>query len=151
MLNSYSPKDVNASFQGVAITGFAEDSMIRIKRNEDVLTETVGARGELSLTKNANKTGEIEIELMMTSTTNLKFAALLAITEAGGPILVGQLIIQEPSGSNLTLANNAYLKKVPDIELAKDQTSRVWTFGCENLLVTDLPSGFLPDIKGFTL
>ena len=151
MLNAYSPKDVNVSWQGIAITGFAEDTMIRISRNEDVLTETVGARGELSLTKNANKTGEIEIELMQTSESNLALSALLNTMEQGGVIPVGQLIIQEPSGSNITVANNAYLKGTPDIELGMEQYSKVWTFGCENLLFTDLPDGFIPDLTGFSL
>jgi hypothetical protein len=151
MLNSYSPKQVNVSWQGIAIVGFAEDSMIRISRNEDVLMETVGARGELSLTHNANKTGEIEIELMQTSTSNLALSALLAATELGGDIPVGQLIIQDPSGSNFTVANNAYLKKAPEVELGKEQNSRVWTFGCETLLYTSTPDGFVPNIPGFTV
>lgn len=151
MINSYSPKNVNISFQGIALTGFAEDSFIRIKRNSDVLTEVVGARGELSLTVVADKTGELELELLQTSPSNLALSALLAVMELGGVIPVGQFLVTDPSGSNITIANNAYLKGTPDIELAKDQNSRVWTFGCETLLFTSTPDGFSPDIPGFSL
>lgn len=152
MLNSYSPKDVNVSFNGIAITGFAPDSFIRVKRNTDVLSEVVGAAGELSLTKIADKTGEIEIELMQTSPSNLALSALLFGTEwDDAPIPVGEIIIVDPSGSNFTLAHNAYIKMAPDIDLGAEQTSRVWTFGCESLKYVPVPAGFIPDIKGFTL
>lgn len=152
MLNSYSPKDVSVSFNSIAITGFAPDSFIRLRRNSDVLTETVGSAGELSLTKIADKTGEIEIELLQTSESNLALSALLLETEFGGGLIpVGEIIILDESGSNTTVAHNAYIKTAPEIELGAEQNSRVWKFGCEELVYTSLPSGFVPDFTGFTL
>lgn len=152
MLNSYSPKDVSVSFNGIAITGFAEDSMVRIRRNSEILTETVGAQGELSLTKNADKTGEVEVELLQTSESNIALSALLFASEFGGGLIpVGEIIVTDPSGSNLTLAHNAYIKTPPEIELGKDQASRVWVFGCEELVFTSTPSGFSADFSGLTL
>ena len=152
MLNSYSPKNVNVSFQGVAITGFAPDSFIRISRNEDVLKETVGSAGNLALTHNADKTGTIEIELMQTSESNIALSAILFGFEFDtGIIPVGQIVIQDPSGSNLTLANNAYIKVSPEIDLGADQSSRTWVFGCEELVYTSTPDGYTPDFTGFTL
>ena len=152
MLNSYSPKDVSVSFNGIAITGFAPDSFIRLRRNSEVITETVGAAGELSLTKVADKTGEIEIELLQTSESNISLSALLLATEFGGGLIpVGEIIILDESGSNTTLAHNAYIKAAPEIELGAEQNSRTWKFGCEELVYTNVPSGFVPDFKGFTL
>ena len=152
MLSAYSPKDVSVSFNGIAITGFAPDSFIRAKRNSDVLKETVGAAGELSLTKIADKTGEIEIELLQTSESNLALAALLLAQEFGGGLIpVGEIIILDESGSIPVLAHNAYLKMAPEMDLGADQNSRTWTFGCEELVYTAAPSGFVPDFKGFTL
>ena len=152
MLNSYSPRNVNVSFQGIAITGFAPESFIRISRNTEILKETVGSAGNLALTHNADKTGTIEIELMQTSESNIALSALLFAFEFSTDIIpVGQIIIQDPSGSNLTLANNAYLKVAPDVELGADQNSRTWTFGCEELVYTAVPDGFTPDFSGFSL
>lgn len=152
MLNSYSPKDVNVSFSGIAISGFAPDSFIRIRRNSDILNETVGSQGELSLTKIADKTGEIEIELLQTSESNILLSGILLGFEFGtASIPVGELIIQEPSGSNFTIAHNAYIKMAPEIELGADQNSRVWTFGCEELVYTSAPAGFSPEVSGLTL
>lgn len=152
MLNSYSPKDVSVSFNGIAITGFAPDSFIRIRRNSDSLNETVGSQGELSLTKIADKTGEIELELLQTSESNITLSALLFGTEFGGELIpVGEIVIQDPSGSNFTVAHNAYIKNPPEIELGAEQNSRTWTFGCEELVYTALPAGYSPDFTGFTL
>ena len=151
MLNSYSPRDVNVSFNGIAITGFAPDSFIRIKRNANLLEETVGSAGELALTHVADKTGEIEIELMQTSESNLILSGLILTMEGGGLIPVGEIVIQEPSGSNLTVAHNAYIKMLPEIELGSSQTTRTWTFGCEELVYTSVPAGILPDVPGFTI
>lgn len=152
MLNSYSPKEVNVSFNGIAITGFAPDSFIRIRRNSDVLYETVGSQGELSLTKNADKTGEIEIELLQTAESNIELSALLFGTEFGGGLIpVGEIVIEDPSGSNLTVAHNAYIKMTPEIDLGNEQNSRTWTFGCEELVYTSLPAGFSPDFSGLTI
>lgn len=153
MLTSYSPKDVSVSFNGLAITGYAEDSFIRVRRNTDSLTEHVGAAGELALTKNADKTGEIEIELLQTSETHLALSALLSTYEfiEGAPIVVGELVINDPSGSAFVIAHNAYVKMTPEIELGSSQNSRIWTFGCETLVYTATPAGWTEGVKGFTL
>lgn len=143
MLNSYSPRDVNVSFNGIAITGFAPESFIRIKRNSDLLTETVGSAGELALTHVADKTGEIEIELMQTSSANLGLSALvLAMEFQTNLIPVGEIVILDPSGSNFTIAHNAYIKRVPEVELGANQNTRTWVFGCEELVYTATPAGF---------
>ena len=150
MLPAYSPKDVNISFNGFPVTGFAPDSFIRLRRNSDLLGETVGAAGELSLTKIADRTGEIEIELMQTSESNFVLSAVALATENGGPITVGVLMIQDPSGSVLATALNAYIKAMPEVELGADQNSKTWMFGCETLEYTATPPGFLSDYTGTT-
>lgn len=150
MLPSYSPKDVKISFNGIAITGYAPDSFVRLRRNSDILGETVGAAGELSLTKIADRTGEVEIELMQTSESNLLLSGIALLTENGGPITVGVLMIQDPSGSVLATALNAYIKSHPEVELGADQNSKTWTFGCEILEYSSTPAGHDAGYTGFT-
>lgn len=150
MLPSYSPKDVHISFDGVAITGFAPDSFIRMRRNSDLLGETVGSAGELSLTKIADRTGEVEIELMQTAESNLLLSGVAHAIENGGPITVGVLMIQDPSGSVLGTALNAYIKSHPEVELGSDQNSKTWIFGCEVLEYTSTPAGHDAGYTGFT-
>lgn len=151
MLPAYSPKDVKVSFSGIAITGFAPDSFIRLSRNSPLLNETVGAAGELSLTKNADRTGAVEIELMQTAESNGLLSILAVATENGGPITVGTLLIQDPSGSVMAIALNAYLKELPDVELGADQNTKTWMFGCEELQYTATPPGAdSGTVTGFT-
>lgn len=150
MLPAYSPKDVAISFNGIAITGFAPDSFVRLRRNSALLGETVGAAGELSLTKIADRTGEVEIELMQTSASNLLLSAIALATENGGPVTVGVLMIQDPSGSVLATALNAYMKSFPEVELGAEQNSKTWTFGCEVLEYTSTPPGADSGTQGFT-
>lgn len=150
MLPAYSPKDVAISFNGIAITGFAPDSFVRLRRNSALLGETVGAAGELSLTKIADRTGEVEIELMQTSASNLLLSAIALATENGGPVTVGVLMIQDPSGSVLATALNAYMKSFPEVELGAEQNSKTWTFGCEVLEYTSTPPGVDAGTQGFT-
>lgn len=151
MLPSYSPKDVKVSFNGIAITGFAPDSAIRLRRNSPIIKNTVGMAGDLSITRIADRTGEIEIELMQTAESNLDLSALAHSIELGGPIPVGAMLVQDPSGSVLATALNAYLMMHPDIELGADQNSKVWTFGCEILEYSATPPGFVAGFTGLTL
>ncbi len=140
------------SWNGFALTGYAPDSFIRISRNSDVLKETIGAAGELALTKVADKTGTLELELLQTSETNLILSAILLGTEFEGDVIpVGQFILQDLSGSVLVIATNTYLKQAPEIELGADQNSKVWTFGCEELRYSSTPDGFNPEFTGFSL
>ncbi len=150
MLPSYSPKDVSISFNGYAISGFAPDSFVRLRRNSDLLNETVGSAGELSLTKIADRTGEIEVELMQTAESNLILSGLALATENGEPIITGVLMIQDPSGSVLATALDAYIKALPDVELGADQNTKTWMFGCETLEYTATPPGFVSDYTGTT-
>lgn len=150
MLTSYSPKDVHISFDGVSITGFAPDTFVSLRRNSPLLGETVGAAGELSLTKNADRTGEIEITLMQTASSNLILSGLALATENGGSITTGVLLILDPSGSVLATALNAYIKSFPDVELGAEQSPKTWTFGCEILEYSSIPSGFAEGFTGLT-
>lgn len=144
MLQSYSPKDVNISFNGIPITGFAPDSFVRLRRNSDVVRETVGADGEMALTFSADRTGEVEIELMQTSKANLTLSLALQLMEKTRTPTLGVLMVQDPSGSVLAVAKNAYIKAYPEVELGADMNTKNWMFGCEVLEYSDTPPGFNP-------
>lgn len=66
-MRTYDPKDVNVIVGGVALTGFAEDTFVTAERMEDSFTEYVGAKGEVAMADNNNKTGEITVTLEATS------------------------------------------------------------------------------------
>lgn len=137
----YSPKDVVVSWNGINITGFAEDSFIRLSRNSDLVERVVGAGGDVSLTKIADRTGTVEIELMQTSPTNALLSAFAVAQESiVGLDGISNFSIVDPSGSVLAVAINAWLEAYPDVDLGSGQTSRTWTFGCERLEYIQAPS-----------
>lgn len=135
MYQQYSPKDVVCSWNGIAIEGFAPDSFLRLQRTSPLITPVVGAGGQVALTRNADKTGTIEIELMQTSLSNQMLSAIQAKqdnTELEEDIS-SNFVIYDPSGSVLATGINAWLQELPQIELGRDQNSKTWIFGCEKL------------------
>lgn len=66
-MREFDPKEVNTIVDGIALTGYSENSMVAAERMEDTFTEYVGAKGEVSTSENANKTGEITVTLQSTS------------------------------------------------------------------------------------
>lgn len=135
MYQQYSPKDVVCSWNGIAIEGFAPDSFLRLQRTSPLITPVVGAGGQVALTRNADKTGTIEIELMQTSLSNQMLSAIQAKQDNMEleEDISSNFIIYDPSGSVLATGINAWLQELPQIELGRDQNSKTWIFGCEKL------------------
>lgn len=135
MYQQYSPKDVVCSWNGIAIEGFAPDSFLRLQRTSPLVTTVVGAGGQVALTRNADKTGTIEIELMQTSLSNQMLSAIQAKQDNMEleEDISSNFVIYDPSGSVLATGINAWLQELPQIELGRDQNSKTWIFGCEKL------------------
>ncbi|HGF3815910.1 TPA: phage protein [Escherichia coli] len=138
MYQQYSPKDVVCSWNGIAIEGFAPDSFLRLQRTSPLVTPVVGAGGQVALTRNADKTGTIEIELMQTSLSNQMLSAIQAKQDNMEleEDISSNFVIYDPSGSVLATGINAWLQELPQIELGRDQNSKTWIFGCEKLNYT---------------
>ncbi|QIN92976.1 hypothetical protein [Phage NBSal004] len=138
MYQQYSPKDVVCSWNGIAIEGFAPDSFLRLQRTSPLVTPVVGAGGQVALTRNADKTGTIEIELMQTSLSNQMLSAIQAKQDNMEleEDISSNFVIYDPSGSVLATGINAWLQELPQIELGRDQNSKTWIFGCEKLEYT---------------
>ena len=135
MYQQYSPKDVVCSWNGIAIEGFAPDSFLRLQRTSPLVTPVVGAGGQVALTRNADKTGTIEIELMQTSLSNQMLSAIQAKQDNMEleEDISSNFVIYDPSCSVLATGINAWLQELPQIELGRDQNSKTWIFGCEKL------------------
>ncbi|AZV01478.1 hypothetical protein vBSflM004_089 [Shigella phage vB_SflM_004] len=105
MYQQYSPKDVVCSWNGIAIEGFAPDSFLRLQRTSPLVTPVVGAGGQVALTRNADKTGTIEIELMQTSLSNQMLSAIQAKQDDMEleEDISSNFVIYDPSGSVLVI------------------------------------------------
>ena len=76
---SYDPKKVNVNINGKIITGFSPDGVINVVRNEDIVTPTTGAKGDVTYNENANESGQVTLHLMGSS-SSLPFLRSLAVT-----------------------------------------------------------------------
>jgi len=64
---AYDPKKVTVSANGRVLTGFAEDGVVVLTHNEDIVTPAVGAKGDVVYSENANNSGNAALPLMSTS------------------------------------------------------------------------------------
>lgn len=75
---TYDPRKVNLILNGKVITGFTSEGVIKISRNEDIVTAAVGVKGDVAYSENANESGNIAFTLMETS-SSLPFVRELAL------------------------------------------------------------------------
>lgn len=152
-LYTYSPADVSISWGGHTFVGVAEDTFITLKRSVDLVNKTVGGFGDVGLTQNADKTGDIEITLLQNSPTNWFLGGVgvgLENTTTRLPDAVGAMVINDPSGSVLAVAQGVWIQGYPEVALgATDQNSKTWMFGCKRLDYNATPVGVVVDLPTF--
>lgn len=66
---SYDPKKVNVIVGGRIITGFASDGLVTLTKNEDSVTTSAGAKGDIVYSENANESGTVAMTLSSTSSS----------------------------------------------------------------------------------
>ena len=115
----YNPKDVTVIYDGMVITGFAEDSMIKAEKNEDNMLPHVGVLGEVSVAINADNTGKITISLASTS----PFIKILADKARANTIAPLSVVNMNKYGVNVG-GTQAFIIKAPDVTIAKEVESQ---------------------------
>lgn len=70
-VSTYDPKKVTVSVGGRVITGFAADGVVTLTHNEDAVTPSVGAKGDVAYSENANNSGNAALPLMSTSSSRV--------------------------------------------------------------------------------
>lgn len=138
-LKEYDPGDVVFIFGPVIITdGWAEDSMIKVSRDEDTYTKKVGAAGEVTRVRNRNRSGSFELTLMQSSAQNALLSAVAATDELSGDG-VHPIMLKDLGGNTIATAANAWIRKMPETEFTKEVGARTWMFDCD--IVTQLEGG----------
>lgn len=149
---TYSPKDVQISYSGIAVAGFGEDDFVSLERTSPLMTPTTGADGILTRTKVADRTGTITITLAQTAKANSTLAAISRTQELAKDLAVGNIIISDPSGSVLAVGINSVLAALPSVSLGSEATNgKEWQFHCEILDYDAIPADILADLPDFTI
>ena len=129
---TYDPLRVVVTFGGITITGFGPDTFVKVSRDEDAFTKQVGAGGDVTRTRNQNRSGSVEITLQATSPSNDELTAIAKADEVGG-IGIAPFQVKDLNSTTLCGAQNAWVKKMPDMERAKETGVAVWVLDCDKI------------------
>lgn len=132
VVKTYDPKQVSVIIGGKIMSGFADGSIVKVKRNSDAFTLKVGVDGGGTRAKSNDSSGEIEIELMQSSNSNddlSAFAQADALTNAG--VVSG--IVKDGSGRTVVGATTCWVKKMPDVSFGKEVGTRTWVIVSDDL------------------
>jgi len=121
-VNTYDPEDVNVIVNGTILTGFMDGTFVRVEKDEENYTAHVGAKGEVTRSKNANKLGKITVTLKQDSPSNA-YLKRLEKSKSTFPVAV----IDQNFGENRG-GNDAWIEKSPNSEYGDEISSREWIF-----------------------
>lgn len=144
VFGTYDPTRVLVSFKGVPLDGFAAGTFIKVARNEDGWTFQPSNSGGGARSRNPNKSGTIEITLHTASPANgylSTFAVADELTAEG----VGEFMVKDMSTNGaICNAQNAWIKKFPDWERAKETGEVTWVIESDDINV--LHDGLTPSV-----
>lgn len=112
---TFDPKDVTVIYDGLVITGFAEDGMIEAEKNEDNMIPHVDILGNVSVAINADNTGKVTIPLNYTS----PFIKILSDKANSHTIAPFSVVNMNENGVDIS-ATQAFVIKPPDIKVSKE-------------------------------
>lgn len=135
---TYDPAKCEINVAGFDIGGpLGGGTFIKIARNEDAYTFTPGARGGGARTRNANKSGVIEITVQASSPANGVLSALATADELDGSG-VGAFLFKDNSGTGPATtaeAEHVWVKKPADIERGKEIGEVTWVIEAAELKI----------------
>lgn len=128
----YDARKIAITWKGFRILGFAPDTFCRISFSADAFTKQVGGRGDVTRSGMADESAEVGITLMRASQTNDELSRIHR-SDRRRRDGVGKLQIEDLLGNLLAVADKAWLRKNPDIELGAEDTDVEWMFDCAQL------------------
>ena len=116
---SYDPKKINVIVAGRVITGFSADGVVTLAKSEDSVTPSVGAKGDVAYSENANESGTVTLTLMSTSSSLAYLRDLEAKRKA-----VNVTISDVNDADSFTMSeDNCRITKMPDVARQKEQAT----------------------------
>lgn len=118
-VTTYDPKKVNVIVGGRVITGFASDGVVTLAKSENSVTPSVGAKGDVTYSENANESGTVSLTLMSTSSSLSYLRDLEAKRRA-----VNVSITDANDDTAFTMnEDNCRITKMPDVARQKEQAT----------------------------
>ncbi len=114
-MNNYDSKKVSLIIDGTFITGFHDGTFITAKKNNDNFMEHVGAKGDVTLSENADGSGTITFTLKQNS-TSLSFIQRLSKQKRA----YSAQVIDANDGSFKAGGNEARIRRTPGREFGSE-------------------------------
>lgn len=132
---AYDPAQVIVTVGVRSISGYADGTFVRVSREVDSFTKYVGSDGTVARTKSNNYSGSITITLMQTSPDNDYLTNLLALAETANAQSLGvfNVKITDKTGTSVFSSANAWIRKYPDVDYARDISTREWVIDVDRL------------------
>lgn len=133
---TYAADKVIVIVGGIPVSGFADGTFVTAKYEADRYIKKVGADGEVSRSKNADKSGTIEIVLSQTSASNDALSALFGLSALAGIDPVVPVAVTDLSGRSLVAASKCWLKTSPEVTFGREIGERTWVLEAADLLIS---------------
>lgn len=139
---SYDPKNNTVVVQGQLIDGFADDTMIKVSRNEEGWSFQPSNSGGGARSRNPNKSGRAEITLKASSPANAVLSAIAIADELRGEG-IGEFLVKDRSSTAASCSGqNCWIVKHPDWERQKEVGNVTWIIEIEEVDI--FHSGLIP-------
>lgn len=133
MVKTYNPKEISIIIGSRALHGYSDSDFVAVDRNEDNWTLLVGADGESTRSKNANKSGRITITLLASSDSNDYLTGLAVADELSGRSTFSGLV-KDPFGTTLHAFATGWIVKQPTTTFGKEAGTREWVIETDELV-----------------
>lgn len=142
-IREYNPDKVNVSWGDgtLPLRGFADGTFITMTRANPRTDATVGAHGDVAITKTADRTGTVEITLLQNSPSNVELSAIVNTEDAAKELFRSSFVVEDPNGGVIARAKRCHIQEPAAITLGDGQNAKVWVFFAEDIEYLTLPAG----------
>ena len=129
-LGTYIPEEVSLNIGNLSVVGFAEGTFITIaKADLEIYKKHIGAKGEVSRTKNHNNSGTITFVLKSTSPTNAQLDLLKF-----SPVQLPVAVKNNSDSGFLAGGEEAWIDTDPDKAFADTEQNVEWVLFIPELI-----------------
>jgi len=116
------------------IDGWAEgDDVLTVKRAADLATHKIGADGNMVISLNPDRSGEITLKLQQTSSANKKLLQLAGTAVSATTWVPVMVSWQDSYRQDMAAGSPGYIKSFPEVKRGRESTEQEWTIIVANL------------------
>lgn len=132
-VKTYDPKDVIVTYGGREITGFDDDSIISIEASDNIWTSSVGAKGEVSRSRNhASNLANVELSLKQTSKESNGYLTSCKEYDKRTGRGAKALSVKEKRTGAVFRSPAAWISEEPSMDYEGEAGARTWNMQAAN-------------------